>query len=54
MNAPTHVQVAAIVPFELAERVREIAQRNERSQAAEIRLALKAWVEATEATEAAA
>jgi hypothetical protein len=40
------VQVAAMVPASLAKSLREKAQAAERSTAAEIRLALKAWVEA--------
>lgn len=48
MSPAETVQVAAIVPVELAERIREIAQKNERSQAAEIRLALKAWIDRAE------
>lgn len=42
---PEVVQVAALVPKALAEQVRELAQQSERSAAAEIRLALKSWVE---------
>ena len=46
MSAPTEtVQVAAIVPAELANRLRDMAKKAERSQAAEVRLALRAWVE---------
>lgn len=39
------VQVAAIVPEGLADSIRDLARESERSTAAEIRLALKAWVE---------
>jgi len=39
------VQVAAIVPKDLADALRDLARKAERSTAAEIRLALKAWVE---------
>lgn len=42
------IQVAAQVPVALAEQLREKAKRNERSSAGEIRLALKAWVQAEE------
>lgn len=38
------VQVAAIVPEALADSIRDLARESERSTAAEIRLALKAWV----------
>lgn len=46
MTAEAVVQVAAMVPTSLAEQVRDLADRAERSTAAEIRLALKAWVDA--------
>lgn len=46
MTAEAVVQVAAMVPTSLAEQVRSLADRAERSTAAEIRLALKAWVDA--------
>ncbi len=39
------VQVATMVPDDLAEAIRSQAQANERSAAAEMRLALRAWVE---------
>lgn len=40
------VQVAAIVPKELADAIRDLARESERSAAAEIRLALRSWVDA--------
>lgn len=47
MPAPVEetTQVASIVPVKLAEQIRDLASKNERSTAAEIRVALKAWVE---------
>lgn len=36
-------QLAAIVDQELADRISDLARANERSVAAEIRLALRAW-----------
>lgn len=53
MNAAATVQVAAIVPAALAEELRGLAQKAERSQAAEVRLALRAWVDAARQKEAA-
>jgi hypothetical protein len=47
------VQVAAVVPVSLAADLRGVASANERSVAAEIRLALRAWVEAAKAEQAA-
>ncbi len=44
------VQVAAVVPRELAEQIRDLARTAERSTAAEIRLAIKAWVDAAGST----
>lgn len=38
------VRVAADVPATIAEDINELAKRGERSQAAEIRLALRSWV----------
>ena len=46
-------QVGAVVPIALAESMREIAKRNDRSVSAEVRLALRAWVDANEAQRAA-
>lgn len=43
-NTAETVQVAALVPAELADRLRELARRSERSQAAELRLAIRAWI----------
>ncbi|MCA1572875.1 MAG: hypothetical protein LC798_21800 [Chloroflexi bacterium] len=48
------VQVAALVPQELADKLRALARRSERSAAAELRLAIRAWVEAAEPIERAA
>lgn len=42
------VQVAAVVPKTLADAIRDLARESERSTAAEIRLALKAWVDGRE------
>jgi hypothetical protein len=50
----TTVQVASVVPSELADALREKARRAERSIAAEIRLALKAWVVDDQPEDAAA
>lgn len=47
------VQVATVVSTELADQLREMAGAAERSTAAEIRLAIKAWVDKN-AEEAAA
>lgn len=47
------VQIATVVPADLADNLRELARRNERSQAAELRLAVRAWIEAAGAKEAA-
>lgn len=46
MTISETTQIAAIVPVELADDLKRLAQQAERSQAAEIRLAVKAWVEA--------
>jgi len=49
VTSPTEtVQVATLVPGELADRLRRLARKGERSQAAELRLAVRAWVEAAE------
>lgn len=45
MSEAETVQVGAIVPKEVADSLRDLASKSERSTAAEIRLALKAWVE---------
>lgn len=46
MSAATEtVQVAAVVPKDLADAIRDLARASERSTAAEIRLAIKAWVD---------
>ena len=50
---PTTVQLATLVPAELADRLRALAQQAERSQAAELRLAVKAWIDAAEQRDAA-
>lgn len=47
------VQIAALVPADLAEQLRELARKSERSQAAELRLAVRAWIEAASTEEAA-
>jgi hypothetical protein len=44
------VQVAAVVSRELADELREKARLSERSTAAEIRVALRAWVDADAST----
>jgi hypothetical protein len=46
------VQVAALVPATLAQSVKDMAQKSERSVGAEVRLALKAWVEADQGEDA--
>lgn len=43
------VQVAAVVPADLAEKLRAKAQESERSVAGEIRAALRAWTSDVEA-----
>ncbi len=49
MTEPTEtVQVATMVPAPLAEAIREMAQEAERSIAAELRLAIKSWVDAAQ------
>jgi predicted transcriptional regulator len=47
------VQVAAIVPKNLAADLRDLARASERSTAAEIRLAIKAWVDTQKKAQAA-
>lgn len=47
------VQVATLVPVDLAEKLRELAKAGERSQAAELRLAVRAWIESAATEEAA-
>lgn len=47
------VHVAAVVPIGLAKSMRELAKRNERTVSAEIRLALRAWVDADDDKRAA-
>lgn len=44
-TAEKTVQVAAVVPQQLADDLRDLARASERSTAAEIRLAIKAWVD---------
>lgn len=44
MTPPSLVRVGAPVEADLAESLKELAARRERSVAAEIRLALRAWV----------
>ncbi len=44
-QAEAVVQIAALVPADLAEELRDLARKAERSQAAELRLAVRAWVE---------
>lgn len=44
-TTPDTVQVAAVVPVDLAAELRDLARASERSTAAEIRLAIKAWVD---------
>jgi hypothetical protein len=44
-SAVETVQVAAVVPKDLADELRDLARASERSTAAEIRLAIKAWVD---------
>lgn len=53
MSTTDTVQVAAVVPAELADAIRDLARDAERSTAAEIRLALKAWVESASDRKAA-
>lgn len=48
------VQLATYVPRDLADEFRELAEKAERSSAAELRLAIRAWVEAATEREAAA
>jgi len=48
MPAVKLVQVAALVPEATAEALRAQAKANERSAAAELRLAIKSWVDADE------
>lgn len=48
------VQVAAVVPKDLADEIRDMARASERSTAAEIRLAIRAWVDGRNEREAAA
>ena len=45
-NATETVQVASIVTADLANAIKRLAEQGERSTAAEIRLALRAWVDA--------
>lgn len=46
---PELEQIAAQVPVELKREVEDLAERRERSVAAEVRLALRAWIEQEEA-----
>jgi predicted transcriptional regulator len=46
-------QIAARVPVDLVLKLNELAERNERSASAELRIALKAHIEADEAIQAA-
>lgn len=48
MTTTGTVQVAAVVDAKLANALRDMASKAERSQAAEIRLALRAWVESAD------
>lgn len=43
------VQVAALVPATMANDLRSLAASSERSMAAEIRLALRSWIESQQA-----
>lgn len=52
MPTPT-VQVVTLVPAKTAEELRDLAQRSERSVAAELRLALRAWLDDAASREAA-
>jgi hypothetical protein len=53
MEASQTVQVASIVPQDLADKLRDLATAAERSTAAEIRLALRAWVDSAAERKAA-
>jgi hypothetical protein len=46
MDTIDTVQVASVVPATLANDIKHLAEQSERSMAAEIRLALRAWVDA--------
>ncbi len=48
------VQVAAIVPKQTATALADLARLHERSTAAELRLAIRAWLEAANAESVAA
>ena len=45
---PELTQIAAQVPVELKREVEDLAERRERSVAAEVRLALRAWLDTEE------
>lgn len=45
---PELTQIAAQVPVEMKEAVEQLADRRERSVAAEVRLALRAWLDTEE------
>ena len=50
----TTVQIATRVPADIAERLEELAEENERTMAAELRLAARRYVNAEKPREAAA
>lgn len=45
------VNVGTVITKDLADSIRDMAREHERSMAAEIRLALRAWVENADASE---
>lgn len=53
-SATNSVQIATLVPADLAEQLRELARQSERSASAELRLAVRAWIAAAGEVEQAA
>lgn len=52
-DATETVRLATLVPASVANKLRVLANKGERSQAAELRLAVRAWVEAADKEAAA-